>query len=61
MFASALTGVRMDALVALAEADPDDKTEILRLQAVVRVTANIRDALMAEILRTGEHDGGMTA
>lgn len=51
----------MDALVALAEADPDDKTEILRLQAVVRVTANIRDALMAEILRTGEHDGGMTA
>lgn len=51
----------MAALVALAEANADDKTQILRLQAKVWVTGEIRDALMAEILRTGEHDGGMTA
>ena len=61
LFAEMLTAVRMDALVALATANPDDKTEILRQQAFVRVTGEIRAALEATILRTGESDGGMTA
>lgn len=51
----------MDALVGLANCDASDTKEVLRLQAIAKCTEGIRDALVAEILRTGEHDGGMTA
>ena len=61
VFAEALTAVRADALLKLASVDATDVTAIQALQAMVRVTDSIRDALMAAILQTGEHDGGMTA
>jgi len=51
----------MDALLDLAEADPDDKTSILRLQATVHVTGEIKDRLEAVILASGTSDGGYTA
>lgn len=61
MFAGALTSVRMDALLKLAEVNATDIPAIQALQATVRVTDSIRDALMAAILQTGEQDGGVTA
>lgn len=61
LFAEALTAIRMDALLDLAEADPDDKTAILRLQAIAHVTMEIKDRLEAEILASGSSDGGVSA
>lgn len=61
IFAEALTAIRADALLKLAAVEPTDVTAIQSLQATVRVTESIRDALVEAILRTGEQDGGMTA
>lgn len=61
LLAEALTSIRMDALLDLAEADPDDKTSILRHQATVYVTGEIKSRLEAEILRSGTSDGGVSA
>lgn len=61
VLAEALTAIRMDALLALADADPDDKTSILRQQAIVAVTGDMPQMLKRAILLTGEHDGGVTA
>lgn len=60
VLASAFERVRMDALVALAEVDPDNKTEILRLQATAGCLQSVRDALYAAVLANGDQDGGMS-
>lgn len=60
LFAEMLTAVRLEALNTLAEVDPDDKTRILRQQAIVHVTGEIKDKLLACIAATGEMDGGYT-
>ena len=60
LFAEMLTSVRFDALNALAGVNPDDKTEIMRQQAIVSVTGDIRSLLEAAILATGEKDGGFS-
>ena len=60
VLAAAFETVRMNALVALAEVDPDDKTTILRLQATANCLQSVRDALFAAILANGEGDGGMS-
>lgn len=54
----ALTAVRMDAMIELGTVDPDDKTAVLRLQAVVAVTTDIKSMLESKIYKTGVHDGG---
>jgi hypothetical protein len=61
MLADALEAVRMDALLSLAEVEPDDMPEILRQQAIVACTGGLVDALMAVILESGAHDGGVEA
>lgn len=50
--------VRAEALEALALANPDDKTEILRLQAIAGVVTEVRNLLDAAIKAIGAHDGG---
>jgi len=50
----AFDAVRLDALEALAAADADDKTMILRLQSRVASIDDIRAELRAAILRQGE-------
>lgn len=58
LFAEMLTTVRAAALNELAEINPDDKTAILRQQAIVAVTGEIKSRLEACITATGERDGG---
>lgn len=58
LFAEMLTTVRLDALNALAIVNPEDQTAILRQQAIVAVTGEIKDRLEACITATGEKDGG---
>ena len=58
VLAAAFERVRIDAMVALTTVDPDDKTEIMRLQAKANCLQDVRDALTAAILATGESDGG---
>lgn len=60
LFAEALTSIRSEALLELAETDPDDKTEIIRQQAIVAVTGMIVEMLQAVILQSGEQDGGIS-
>lgn len=60
VLAAAMSTVRMNALVGLSEVDPDNKTEILRLQAMARCLSDVRDALEAAILATGARDGGVS-
>jgi len=60
VLAGAMATVRMNALLALAETDPDDKTEILRQQAIAKCLSDVRDALHAAILATGQNDGGVS-
>lgn len=52
----AFDAVRNDALEALATADADDKTAILRLQAHVAAIEEVRSALHAMIIRQGTPD-----
>lgn len=59
LFADALTQIRMEALLGLSDVDPSRTTEILRLQAIVRCTDDIRGFLEAAITRTGANDGGL--
>lgn len=56
--AEAMTTVRMNALVALAEADASDTKKILRLQAIANCLADVRDQLEAAIKAMGSADGG---
>lgn len=56
--AEAMTAVKMRALVALSTVDPDDKTEILRLQAIANCLDDVKTELEAAILATGRSDGG---
>lgn len=59
VFADALTSVRMDALLSLAEVKATDTVDILRLQAIVHVTEAMKDYLAAAIKKTGTADGGL--
>jgi len=45
IFIKALANIRADALSALVTADPDNKTQIIRLQQVAAVTDEIRNVL----------------
>lgn len=56
--AGAFQTVRLNAMVKLTEVDPDNKTEILRLQAIASCLSDVRDALEAAIIATGRADGG---
>ncbi len=58
VFADALTQVRMDALLMLADVNPTAVDEIRRLQAIVIVTDQLRDNLEAAITASGSRDGG---
>lgn len=49
-FATAMTVVRTNALVALADVDATDTKEILRLQAIANCLNDVRDQLEAAIL-----------
>ena len=60
LFATALTEVRMDALLELAKADAASFKEIVRLQAIVHVTDAIKASLEAAITKSGARDGGLT-
>lgn len=55
---AAFNKVRSEALEALALADADQKTEILRLQAIAGVVTEVRNLLDAAIKATGSQDGG---
>lgn len=57
----ALTAIRMNALLELAEADPADTSGILRWQAIVRVTGDLPDMITREIIASGADDGGFPA
>ena len=54
IFIEALKEMRAEALDALAQADADDKTAILRLQQKVSVIDEIRSMLSRFILKTGQ-------
>ena len=45
--AAAFETVRLNALVALAEVDATNTTEILRLQAIAHCLSDVRDQLLA--------------
>lgn len=59
-FATALTELKMEALLALADADATKFSTIAQLQADVRALDGLKAKLEAAILRTGVHDGGLT-
>lgn len=59
LLAEAFAKVRMDALVALSEADASDMKEILRLQAIATCLSEVRDLLYTSITASGQHDGGV--
>jgi hypothetical protein len=59
LLADAFAEVRMDALIALSEADAGDMKEILRLQAIATCLSDVRDLLYAKITASGQIDGGM--
>lgn len=56
--ATAMTEVRMNALLALGEVDASDTKEILRLQAIANCLSDVRDQLEAAIKKMGSADGG---
>ena len=60
MFAEAMTAVRMNALVGLAETDPSDTAAIMKLQAIANCTQEVIDLLNSEITKAGERDGGVS-
>lgn len=59
VLAEAFTAVRMNALVALATVDADNKTEILRLQAMAGILPEVVDALRSHIIAAGGMSGGV--
>lgn len=59
LLADAFAEVRMDALVALSEADASDMKEILRLQAIATCLSDVVDLLKANIIASGQSDGGV--
>ncbi len=61
LLAAAFEAVRIEAMVSLCEVNPDDKTEILRLQAVANCLQDVRDRLKAKIIAAGGSDGGISA
>lgn len=62
IFIQALADIRSDALNALAEANADDKTAVLRLQQKVAVVDEIRTVLARFILRADvQEDAGSFA
>jgi hypothetical protein len=52
----ALDGIRQDALENLAVSDVDNRTEILRLQALAAATDALRSELKAMIIRQSMND-----
>lgn len=58
--ATALTEIRMDALLALGTVDPASFKQITQLQAIVHCTDEIVAKLRAMITKTGVHDGGLS-
>lgn len=60
VLAGAMATVRMNALLALADVDASDTKEILRQQAIAKCLSDVRDALHAAILATGQNDGGVS-
>lgn len=58
VFAEALTEIRNDALLALAEIKADDMLGIVRQQAIVAVTGEIVASLKAKMTAAGSMDGG---
>lgn len=62
LFAEMLAHVRFDALNELSDLDPDTQAgDIRRQQAIVHVTDEIREALMAVVIEAGTQDGGTSA
>lgn len=59
LLADAFAEVRMDALIALSEADASDMKEILRLQAIATCLSDVVDLLKAKITASGQADGGV--
>ena len=59
LLAEAFAEVRMDALIALSEADAGDMKEILRLQAIATCLSDVRDLLYSKITASGLSDGGV--
>jgi len=59
VLAEAFTAVRMNALVALSTVDADNKTEILRLQAIAGILPDVVDALKSHIIAAGGMSGGV--
>ena len=59
LLADAFAEVRMDALIALSEADAGDMKEILRLQAIATCLSDVVDLLKAKITASGQSDGGV--
>lgn len=60
LLADAFTEVRMNALVALADADASDTKEILRLQAIANCLNDVVDLLRSHITASGRDDGGVS-
>lgn len=58
VLSTAFDRVRLEALEALAIVDTDNKTEILRLQAIAGVVTEVRSLLHAMIAANGSRDGG---
>lgn len=59
LLADAFAEVRMDALIALSEADASNMKEILRLQAIATCLSDVVDLLKAKITASGQSDGGV--
>jgi len=59
VLAEAFTAVRMEALVALSTVDADNKTEILRLQALAGILPEVVDKLRSHIIAAGGMSGGV--
>lgn len=61
VLAEAFTAVRLNALTELAVTDPSDLVTITRLQAIAGCLQEVRDLLIADVVRAGKHDGGYSA
>lgn len=60
LLAAAFEAVMLNAMRELTTVDASDTKEILRLQAIACCLSDVRDALYASILASGEADGGVS-
>lgn len=59
LLAEAMETVRMNALLALADVQPNDTSSIVKYQAIAACALELLNSLQAAIIAGGSQDGGL--